>query len=250
MAREAGSGVRHAVRLRGAGASALETTSQGPLDAGASDARADDLLWRHLATAAAAPERGDDGGHLQGVQRACAPRRACAAVLSEDGTSCSLGPTRGRELANDPAVELGLWNLTSMDIITVHGDYDGFVTGDAFTDGSLLYGAYAALRRGGWSLVQLTADMELRCACYGHLPRAQWEQTIFKSELMAVLRVQEVACPPAVICTDCQSVIDGFLKWQAGPLGPARCTAMRGPAAGPWSPKMEGRGRQASVPVK
>ncbi|CAK0805345.1 unnamed protein product, partial [Prorocentrum cordatum] len=101
----------------------------------------------------------------------------------------------GRGLANDPAVEFGLWDLPSMDTLLVHGEFDGFVTGDVYTDGSLLYGSYAALRRGGWAFVQLTPDMQLRFACYGPQPG--------------------VACPPLTIWTDCQSILDGFARGPA-----------------------------------
>ncbi|CAK0871083.1 unnamed protein product, partial [Prorocentrum cordatum] len=93
--------------------------------------------------------------------------------------------------------------------------FDGFVTGDVYTDGSLLYGSYAALRRGGWAFVQLTPDMQLRFACYGPQPGAQWQQAIFRSELEAVRRVLEVACPPLTIWTDCQSILDGFARGPA-----------------------------------
>ncbi|CAK0854507.1 unnamed protein product, partial [Prorocentrum cordatum] len=78
----------------------------------------------------------------------------------------------GRGSANDPAVEFGLWGLPSMDAFLVHGESDGCVTGDVYTDGSLLYGSSAALRRGGWSFVQLAPDMKLRFACYGPQPGA------------------------------------------------------------------------------
>ncbi|CAK0813185.1 unnamed protein product, partial [Prorocentrum cordatum] len=118
----------------------------------------------------------------------------------------------GRGLANDPAVELGLWDIAVADTIHVEGDFAGFAAGRVYSDGSLLYGKYAALRRGGWSFVQLNEDMSLKYACYGPLPRPQWQQSIFLSELMAVLRVLEVACPPIIIVSDCQSVIDGFLR--------------------------------------
>ena len=110
----------------------------------------------------------------------------------------------------------------------------GFAAGRVYTDGSLLHGKCAALRRGGLAFVQLNDDLSLQYACYGPLPGAQWPQSTFRSELTAVLRVLEVACPPIVILSDCQSVIDGFLRgpsWAARPAQPhreewARCWAL------------------------
>ena len=103
----------------------------------------------------------------------------------------------------------------------MEGDYDGMVTGEVFSDGSLLYGAHPALRRGGWAFVQLTEEGDaLKFAVYGPLPGEQWDQCIYKSELTAILRILEVACPPLVVWTDCQAVLDGFNRgpqWAARP---------------------------------
>ena len=153
----------------------------------------------------------------------------------------------GRGLADDPAVEYRLWELPSSDQVLVEGDYDGMVTGEVFSDGSLLYGAHPALRRGGWAFVQLaekdgehsgqiggrrglypasasaeaeSEDHALKFAVYGPLPGEQWDQCIYKSELTAILRILEVACPPLVVWTDCQAVLDGFNRgpqWAARP---------------------------------
>ncbi|CAK0910185.1 unnamed protein product, partial [Prorocentrum cordatum] len=91
----------------------------------------------------------------------------------------------------------------------------GLVAGDAYTDGNLLHGSCAALRRGGWSLAQLTPDMRLRFACCGPQPGAHWQQAAFRSELETARRVLEVACPPLTIWADCQSILDGFARGPA-----------------------------------
>ncbi|CAK0860300.1 unnamed protein product, partial [Prorocentrum cordatum] len=91
--------------------------------------------------------------------------------------------------------------------------------GDIYTDGSLLYGAYPALRRGGWAVVKLDSENTMEFALFGPLEGSQHDQSIYKSELMAVLQALRRAVPPVRVFSDCQSVIDGFAR---GPEWAAR----------------------------
>ncbi|CAK0823664.1 unnamed protein product, partial [Prorocentrum cordatum] len=119
---------------------------------------------------------------------------------------------RGRGLAVDPALEYDVWNLPSSSTSEVVGTFDGLVHGDIYTDGSLLHGAYPALRRGGWSFVKLDNEHQMEHAMFGPLEGPQHDQSIYKSELMAVLQVLRRAVPHVRIFSDCQSVPDGFAR--------------------------------------
>ncbi|CAK0842270.1 unnamed protein product, partial [Prorocentrum cordatum] len=121
----------------------------------------------------------------------------------------------GRGLTPDPAKEFNLWDLPTMDTSAVEGESIGFVQGDVYTDGSLLYGECLVLRRGGWVFVQLDAEHELRYAMFGPLEGPQSVQSIYKSELVAIAKVLERACPPVRIFSDCKAVIDGFERGPA-----------------------------------
>ncbi|CAK0876263.1 unnamed protein product, partial [Prorocentrum cordatum] len=123
----------------------------------------------------------------------------------------------------------GLWDLPSMGTFPAHGEFDGIVAGDVYADGSLLRGSCAALRRGGWSFAQLTPSVRLRFTCCGPQPGAQWHRAIFRSDLEAVRRVLEVACPPLTIWADCRSILDGFAR---GPAWAERPSTMH---AKTWS---------------
>ncbi|CAK0868864.1 unnamed protein product [Prorocentrum cordatum] len=125
----------------------------------------------------------------------------------------------GRGLAADPALEYDLWNLPSSSTCEVEGSFDGLVHGDIYTDGSLLYGAYPALRRGGWAVVKLDSEHTMEFALFGPLEGSQHDQSIYKSELMAVLQALRRAVPSVRVFSDCQSVIDGFAR---GPEWAAR----------------------------
>ncbi|CAK0899811.1 unnamed protein product [Prorocentrum cordatum] len=126
---------------------------------------------------------------------------------------------RGRGLAADPALEYDRRNLPSSSTCDVEGAFDGLVHGDIYTDGSLLYGAYPALRRGSWSFVKLDSWHKMEHAMFGPLEGPQHDQSIYKSELTAVLQVLRGAVPPVRIFSDCQSVLDGFAR---GPEWAAR----------------------------
>ncbi|CAK0863906.1 unnamed protein product, partial [Prorocentrum cordatum] len=125
----------------------------------------------------------------------------------------------GRGLAADPALEYDLWNLPSSSTCEVEGAFDGLAHGDIYTDGSLLYGAYPALRRGGWSFVKLDNEHQMGCAMFGPLEGPQHDQSIYKSELTAFLQVLRRAAPPVRIFSDCQSVLGGSAR---GPEWAAR----------------------------
>ncbi|CAK0905615.1 unnamed protein product [Prorocentrum cordatum] len=119
----------------------------------------------------------------------------------------------GRGLASDPAVEAGLWQLPSASEMLVHGECDGPVTGDVYADGSLLNGAHAALRRGGWCFAQLTEKNELKHAVYGPRPGGH--------ELVSVLRIFQVAFPPIHAWPDCRAILGGFARGPAWAVHPA-----------------------------
>ncbi|CAK0817199.1 unnamed protein product, partial [Prorocentrum cordatum] len=126
---------------------------------------------------------------------------------------------RGRGLAADPALEYDLWNLPSSSTCEVEGTFDGLVHGDIYTDGSLLYGAYPALRRGGWSFVKLDNEHQMEYAMFGPLEGPQHDHSVYKIELTAVPRVLRRAVLPVRIFSDCQAVLDGFAR---GPEWAAR----------------------------
>ncbi|CAK0796433.1 unnamed protein product [Prorocentrum cordatum] len=122
----------------------------------------------------------------------------------------------GRGITADPADELGLWELASCDDWLTEGNWDGLATGDIYVDGSLQFGDYAPLRRGGWSFTKLkdNDEYDMDYVCYGPLPGAQWVQGIMRAELYALLQALRVGTPPMRIFTDCQNVVDGA---KAGP---------------------------------
>ncbi|CAK0909131.1 unnamed protein product, partial [Prorocentrum cordatum] len=122
----------------------------------------------------------------------------------------------GRGITADPADELGLWELASCDDWLTEGNWDGLATGDIYVDGSLQFGDYAPLRRGGWSFTKLkdNDEYDMDYVCYGPLPGAQWVQSILRAELYALLQALRVGTPPMRIFTDCQNVVDGVM---AGP---------------------------------
>ncbi|CAK0853963.1 unnamed protein product [Prorocentrum cordatum] len=109
--------------------------------------------------------------------------------------------------------------LPSSSTCEMEGSFDGLVHGGIYTDGSLLYGAYPALRRGGWAVVKLDSENTMEFALFGPLEGSQHDQSIYKSELMAVLQALRRAVPPVRVFSDCQSVIDGFAR---GPEWAAR----------------------------
>ena len=64
-----------------------------------------------------------------------------------------------------------------MDVLPVsyevrhEGEHPGVITGEVFTDGSLLYGEFVPLRRAGWSYATLDASGEnLEFSAFGPLP--------------------------------------------------------------------------------
>ncbi|CAK0893879.1 unnamed protein product, partial [Prorocentrum cordatum] len=114
-------------------------------------------------------------------------RRLFDKGAAEDSTCKPATSTKGRTatgLAADPALEYDLWNLLFSSTSEVEGTFDGLVHGDIYTDGSLLYGAYPALRRGGWFSVKLDNEHQMEYAMFGPLEGPQHDQSIYKSELM------------------------------------------------------------------
>ncbi|CAK0810705.1 unnamed protein product [Prorocentrum cordatum] len=104
----------------------------------------------------------------------------------------------GRGIMADPAVELKHWDLETCDGWPTEGNWDGLATGDIYVDGSLQYGHYPALRRGGWSFTKLKDNDEhdMEYVCCGPLPGAQWTQSILRAELYAVLQALTAGAPP------------------------------------------------------
>ena len=107
-------------------------------------------------------------------------------LIQQRGATCTAESELlwARGITDDPA-----YNLPDLGISFEHrhfGEHPGYVTGTAWVDGSLLYGRYAALRRGGWCFGTLTGNNERSFACYGLLPLLQTRQTILAAELWAL----------------------------------------------------------------
>jgi len=81
-----------------------------------------------------------------------------------------------------------------------------------YTDGSLLDGPQAELRRPGWAFVALDDDGAVRAVARGVPP--PWISTIFGAEAWAVLQALLVAPEVGTLRIDCKAVVDLL---QAGP---------------------------------
>ena len=88
---------------------------------------------------------------------------------------------------------------------------DGVLTGTLFLDGSGLHGRYPALRRAGWSIVQVDAESQLQAAVYGAVP---WDdcpsQTARDGEDYAVAMLPLVAVMPFEAYIDCAGTISAI----------------------------------------
>ena len=110
-----------------------------------------------------------------------------------------------RRLCEDP-----IGSLTPLPIshaCETMGEEPGFISGEVFTDGSLIHHRYPALRRAGWAFAVLDEAGHEKYACFGPLPLEQGRQSIFLVELWAIVMALQVAIAP--IHTDCANILKG-----------------------------------------
>ena len=94
-------------------------------------------------------------------------------------------------------------------------------TGHGFTDGALKGGATRTARRAGWAAILADGEGRIIAGIYG--PCVESFPSSLRAELIAVIRMLELALPPLVIWVDNQGVVDGWHKgkeWCCAPLGP------------------------------
>ena len=99
------------------------------------------------------------------------------------------------------------------------GDWAGYFTGDAYTDGSKL--GTSRWSQCGWSVV---LGSSATAASYGAMPvELSVQRRIKRAELWAVLRALQAALPPICVHTDHMGIVQGVAKgrrWRCGPCRP------------------------------
>ena len=108
------------------------------------------------------------------------------------------------------------------------GEEPGFISGEVFTDGSLIHHRYPALRRAGWAFAVLDEAGQEKYACFGPLPLEQGRQSIFLAELWAIVMALQVAITPINIHTDCANILKGVER------GAEWCTRPESQSADLW----------------
>ena len=101
----------------------------------------------------------------------------------------------------------------------------GIASGDVYTDGSST-GSYWLARRGGWSVVSLSASGRWQWTRYGTLGGPNISS--YRAELRALLEALRCAVPPLRIHTDNQPVLDGLA------CGRSWCVSSRAAEADLW----------------
>ena len=98
----------------------------------------------------------------------------------------------------------------------------GLLTGLIFSDGSALFPRRPALRRAGWSLVQVDNFGELVAAAYGPVPfEAAPYQQARDGEDYALHMAPFLVEAPFVIYVDCQGTLDSLCRPPAFSTGPS-----------------------------
>jgi hypothetical protein len=100
------------------------------------------------------------------------------------------------------------------------------LTGDAFSDGSVLGGRRKGHERAGWATVMIDSQGLVLGGIYGTCP--DFFPSSLRAELWGVLQTLRHACPPITIWVDNAGVVEGITK------GRRWCCDSRRPAADLW----------------
>ena len=96
------------------------------------------------------------------------------------------------------------------------------LSGDAFSDGSVLMGGRKGNERAGWATVMIDRHGKVIGGIYGTCP--DYFPSSLRAELWGVLQTLRHACPPITIWVDNAGVVGGYAKgrrWCCDPSRPA-----------------------------
>lgn len=88
-------------------------------------------------------------------------------------------------------------------------EFDGFLTGEIFGDGSGLNGRWPKLRRCGWGVAKVDRNGILQYAIYGPLP-GEYDQQVLVAELWALRMTLAHGIAPITFYSDNSAVVKGI----------------------------------------